>query len=144
MVQRCCQHDSIVKRSSRYISSQSFPHLSLEFKPHCNPQNFSFTNPYQTSSFIMSKLPTSQLGKNGPLIPKMGLGCMGLSIWYGARAIPDEERLQFLDGAFELGETFWVTSDRCMFLPLSANPLLVTALSSLHALSRLSSICSHS
>ncbi|CZR51862.1 probable aldo-keto reductase (AKR13), puatative [Phialocephala subalpina] len=60
----------------------------------------------------MSKLPTSQLGKNGPLIPKMGLGCMGLSIWYGAGAIPDEERLQFLDGAFELGETFWVTSDR--------------------------------
>ncbi|KUJ23166.1 Aldo/keto reductase [Mollisia scopiformis] len=60
----------------------------------------------------MSKLPTSPLGKNGPLVPKMGLGCMGLSIWYGEGDIPDETRLKFLDGAHELGETFWITSDR--------------------------------
>ncbi|KAE8453540.1 hypothetical protein EG329_010401 [Mollisiaceae sp. DMI_Dod_QoI] len=58
----------------------------------------------------MSKLPTRPLGKNGPLVPKMGLGCMGLSLWYGRQA-NDEERLKFLDAAFELGENFWVTSD---------------------------------
>lgn len=62
---------------------------------------------------IMSKLPTRQLGKNGPFIPRLGLGCMGLSIWYGDTVASDEDRLNFLDGAHERGETFWVTSDRC-------------------------------
>ncbi|KAI1380143.1 putative aldo-keto reductase, partial [Hypoxylon crocopeplum] len=52
-----------------------------------------------------------QLGKNGPMVTAMGLGLMGLSQGpYGS--IPsDEERFKFLDRAFELGETFWDTSD---------------------------------
>lgn len=29
------------------------------------------------------------LGKNGPLIPRIGLGCMGMSAYYGCR--PSEE-----------------------------------------------------
>lgn len=51
------------------------------------------------------------LGKNGPLIPQLGLGLMGLSLgMYGA--IPsDEERFAFLDRALELGEVFWDTAE---------------------------------
>ncbi|KAI1090477.1 putative aldo-keto reductase [Rostrohypoxylon terebratum] len=51
------------------------------------------------------------LGKNGPLVPSMGLGLMGLTYpTYGAVA-SDEERFQFLDRALEIGATFWDTSD---------------------------------
>lgn len=90
----------------------------------------------------MSKLPTSHLGKNGPTIPKMGLGCMGLSIWYGSGDIPDETRLKFLDGAFELGETFWVTSDKCMSRAPFHHPMCLPVLSLIHAPSLLLAISS--
>ncbi|KAL1852458.1 hypothetical protein VTK73DRAFT_9211 [Phialemonium thermophilum] len=51
------------------------------------------------------------LGKNGPLVPAMGLGLMGMSVpSYGA--FPgDEERFAILDRALELGSTFWDSSD---------------------------------
>ncbi|KAI1769396.1 putative aldo-keto reductase [Hypoxylon sp. FL1150] len=50
------------------------------------------------------------LGKNGPLVPRLGFGLMGMSSTYGE--IPsDEERFKLLDRAVELGETFWDTSD---------------------------------
>lgn len=48
------------------------------------------------------------LGKNGPLVPRLGLGCMSLSGIYGDPA-PDAERLKFLDEAFKMGETWWDT-----------------------------------
>ncbi|KAK7752733.1 hypothetical protein SLS62_005285 [Diatrype stigma] len=50
------------------------------------------------------------LGKNGPLVPRIGYGTMGLSISYG-KAAPDEERLAVLDHAHKIGATFWDTSD---------------------------------
>ncbi|KAL7928566.1 aldo-keto reductase [Trichoderma chlorosporum] len=56
------------------------------------------------------KIVTRALGKNGPQIPRLGLGLMGLSGHYGLPA-PDEERLAFLDKAYELGETYWDTAD---------------------------------
>ncbi|KAK7397908.1 hypothetical protein QQX98_012728 [Neonectria punicea] len=46
------------------------------------------------------------MGKDGPLVPTLGFGLMGLSVSYG-QAPPDEERLAVLDRAWELGETFW-------------------------------------
>ncbi|KAF2013856.1 Aldo/keto reductase [Aaosphaeria arxii CBS 175.79] len=55
-------------------------------------------------------LPTAPFGKNGPQVPRLGLGLMGLSTAYGP-AKPDEERLKFLDAAYELGERFWDSSD---------------------------------
>jgi hypothetical protein len=55
-----------------------------------------------------SPLPTRQLGKNGPQVASIGLGLMGLSVGYGP-ALPDEERLKFLDAAYEKGEWFWDT-----------------------------------
>ncbi|OTB03467.1 hypothetical protein M426DRAFT_60339 [Hypoxylon sp. CI-4A] len=54
-------------------------------------------------------LPTAQLGKSGPKIPRLGFGLMGLSVGYGSVG-PDEERLKVLDRAWELGETFWDTA----------------------------------
>ncbi|KAI1158476.1 putative aldo-keto reductase [Nemania serpens] len=46
------------------------------------------------------------LGRNGPQIPALGLGLMGLSSFYGVPP-SDEERLAFLDRAYELGCTHW-------------------------------------
>lgn len=54
----------------------------------------------------MSPLPTAALGANGPQVPRLGLGLMGLSYGYG-KPKPDEQRLAFLDAAYQLGETFW-------------------------------------
>ncbi|OJJ44328.1 hypothetical protein ASPZODRAFT_153788 [Penicilliopsis zonata CBS 506.65] len=46
------------------------------------------------------------LGRNGPQIPRLGLGLMGASSHY---CVPgsDAERLAFLDEAYKRGETFW-------------------------------------
>ncbi|KAF5019267.1 hypothetical protein F66182_8720 [Fusarium sp. NRRL 66182] len=55
-------------------------------------------------------LPTRALGKDGPLIPAMGLGLMGMSHSYGETP-SDEERFAVLDRAVEIGATFWDTSD---------------------------------
>jgi len=51
-----------------------------------------------------------QLGKNGPQVPRLGLGLMGVSGIYGLPA-PDHERLALLDEAYSMGETFWDTAD---------------------------------
>ncbi|KAI6092925.1 Aldo/keto reductase-like protein [Hypoxylon rubiginosum] len=52
------------------------------------------------------KLPTGQLGKNGPTVPQLGFGLMGLSVGHGSVA-SDEDRFKVLDRAWELGEVFW-------------------------------------
>ncbi|KAI2635717.1 putative aldo-keto reductase [Hypomontagnella submonticulosa] len=55
---------------------------------------------------MSAKIPTRPLGKNGPIIPALGLGLMGLSSFYGVPP-PDEERFKFLDRAYELGCRHW-------------------------------------
>ncbi|KAF0323515.1 Aldo-keto reductase yakc [Colletotrichum sp. SAR11_59] len=57
-----------------------------------------------------ASLPTRQLGQNGPKITALGLGLMGLSLAYGTPG-SDDERLSFLDRAWEIGATNWDTSD---------------------------------
>ncbi|KAG5818665.1 hypothetical protein H9Q74_001107 [Fusarium xylarioides] len=57
-----------------------------------------------------AQLPLRQLTKNGPKIPSIGLGLMGISVGYGA-ATSDEERFKLLDRAWELGCTNWDTAD---------------------------------
>ncbi|KAH6613014.1 NADP-dependent oxidoreductase domain-containing protein [Boeremia exigua] len=53
---------------------------------------------------------TAPLGRNGPHVPRIGLGLMGLSIFYGATK-PDSQRLALLDKAHDLGQRFWDTAD---------------------------------
>jgi aryl-alcohol dehydrogenase-like predicted oxidoreductase len=52
---------------------------------------------------------TRELGRSGLKVTEMGLGCMGMSAFYGAR--DDEESLRTLDRSLELGMTFLDTSD---------------------------------
>ncbi|CAF4162833.1 unnamed protein product [Adineta steineri] len=58
----------------------------------------------------MAKVPTRQLGKNGPQVSAIGFGAMGLSIAYGTPA-SDEERFKILDRAIELGCTYFDSAD---------------------------------
>ncbi|KAL2156726.1 hypothetical protein VTH82DRAFT_1471 [Thermothelomyces myriococcoides] len=57
-----------------------------------------------------TKLITRPLGRNGPLVPRIGLGLISLSTQQGL-CKPESERLAFLDKAYEMGETFWDTAD---------------------------------
>src|SRR4051794_2588278 len=52
---------------------------------------------------------TRKLGQNGPAVPALGLGCMGMSISYGEPN--DEESLAAIDRALALGVNLLVTSD---------------------------------
>jgi aryl-alcohol dehydrogenase-like predicted oxidoreductase len=57
----------------------------------------------------ISDFPTRALGRHGPHVSALGLGCMGMSEFYGPRS--DEESFATLRRAVDLGVTFWDTAD---------------------------------
>ena len=73
----------------------------------------------------MPSVPTRQLGKNGPNVPALGFGAMGLSASYGAVG-DNEARFAVLDRALELGTTFWDSSDVCKRLLLHPGMLCLS------------------
>jgi len=64
------------------------------------------------------------LGEQGLIVPAVGLGCMGMSEFYGGRT--QENNLSVLNRAIELGCTFWDTAD--MYGPFTNEVLLGKAL----------------
>jgi len=64
------------------------------------------------------------LGSQGLVVPAIGLGCMGMSDFYGASS--EAQNLRVLDRAVEIGCTFWDTSD--MYGPFKNEILLSNAL----------------
>ncbi len=52
---------------------------------------------------------TRELGRSGLRVSALGLGCMGMSEFYGAH--DERQSLATLDRALELGVTFWDTAD---------------------------------
>lgn len=58
---------------------------------------------------IKINMQQKKLGNGNITASQIGLGCMGMSEFYGEKN--DEESLRTLDRAFELGITFWDTAD---------------------------------
>ncbi|MDJ0624310.1 MAG: aldo/keto reductase [Desulfocapsaceae bacterium] len=65
-----------------------------------------------------------KLGQQGLSVPAVGLGCMGMSDFYGSS--DEAENLKLLDEALELGCNFWDTAD--MYGPFTNELLLGKAL----------------
>jgi aryl-alcohol dehydrogenase-like predicted oxidoreductase len=67
---------------------------------------------------------TRRLGRNGPTVSALGLGCMGMSEFYGAHS--DAESIATLQHALDRGVTFFDTAD--MYGPYTNEELLGRAL----------------
>jgi len=80
----------------------------LQFLPLRNKLSRVTFSPHLKTMSDFTKLPLRQMGKNGPPLPRLGLGLMGASGTYGVAA-SDKERFALLDEAYKRGEIFWDT-----------------------------------
>ena len=75
----------------------------------------------------METVKKRELGRSGLMVSSLGLGCMGMSDFYGSHASRDEvESLRTIHRAFELGVTFLDTSD--MYGPHKNEELIARAI----------------
>lgn len=62
---------------------------------------------------MSTSVPLKPMGRNGPLVPVLGFGAMGISGFYGTTE-NDTERFKVLDRAHSLGLHHWDTADMYM------------------------------
>ncbi len=72
----------------------------------------------------MSALPRRRLGRDGPLVSALGLGCMGMSQFYGPR--DDDDSMRALRQALDAGVTLLDTAD--MYGPYTNEELIGRAI----------------
>lgn len=70
---------------------------------------------------------TRRLGRNGPEVSAVGLGCMGMSAFYGGRDDSEAESIRTLHRALEIGVGFLDTAE--MYGPRANEELIGRALS---------------
>jgi len=70
---------------------------------------------------------TRRLGRNGPEVSAIGLGCMGMSAFYGGREDSEAESIRTLHRALEIGVTFLDTAE--IYGPHTNEELIGRALS---------------
>lgn len=67
-------------------------------------------------------LPSQPLGKNGPEVPRIGVGLMNISMFNKSQT--EADKLAMLDGAWSKGEVFWDTGTSNLHpIPPSLDPV---------------------